>query len=663
MTPHFRAVAPAYWSPLVRPLLLLVLLLGLWPAAQAQIVDDSTKNRYGAHTTFILRESNLMRGDTVGQIIDSTLTRLPQNRYWVHDSAFYQDLGNFGTASRHLLWEPNGQLGARLGRNAFDRYARDASNIPYYDTRSPYTFFRFNQGNPYEQIFELSYARSIKKAVNVGFAFERFGSNKILAVSNPRAGQVEHTNFLLFLRYQNKNDRYHLMTNFSTARHRAAEQGGIVVQPEDIRDDGSVNLKQSFDYGDEEVRLVGAINRDDRDRFRLAHTYRLIGRGLTAYHVADWSRQQNKYTDDQLLNTSTGLPRYDLRKHSTTITDDRADYRQFENTVGVMGNTPSVAYRLYGKVRNYKLESRVRKDDTDLGFTREELQYTQNDGPQLFLGGTAAFRYKQFAIEAAGEVKVPGKFKEIIQIDQTEYRFTGLARLGPLSGELLFTGYSPTLTQQRLEGNHFSWDNTTSATEFSNTQVQQARVLINQKLGNQYLQLVGTAANITGLVYYNEQAVPAQLDDERQVLSIMARHRFNVGHFFMDNQATYTKVTGGTIGLQIPELVGESRLYYQGYVFKKALLGQVGVQTYFQSRWQPYDYSPSTQQFFIQDHFTIRNTPIADAFVSADIKTLSIFFKMAYINQFLPQSGYFTTPYYTGLPRRLQFGIRWQFFN
>ncbi|UOQ81708.1 putative porin [Hymenobacter sp. 5414T-23] len=631
----------------------------LLPGARAQIVDDSTKNRYGARTTFILREADMMRGDTVGRIIDTTLTRLPQRRYWVHDSAFYQDLGNFGTASRHLLLQPNTEIGARLGRNVFDRYVRNPSTIAYYDTRSPYTFFRFHQGNPFEQIFELGYTRSLKKDLNVGFAYERFGSNKALAVTNTRAGQVEHTNFLLFVRYQTPDDRYHLMANFTTARHRAIEQGGIAPLASDTIEgsDGKVDLTQLFDYQREEVRLSGASNRDDRDQVHLAHTYRLLGRGLTAYHMADWTRRQNKYFDDQLINTTTGEFRYDVRRLSNTITDDRADFRQVENTLGVMGNSPAVAYRLYGKHRTYSLESRSRVGSNTV--TVEKLNYKMGVNTQYFLGGTASFRYKEFAIETSGEVKVPEQFKELIHITKTEYILRGATSFGPVQVDALLTSYSPTLTEQRFVGNHAIWENT----GFSNTQVQQVRGVVNRAFGNQHLQLVGALANITNLVYYNEQAVPAQLGSGRQVYSLTAQHKFNVGHLFFDNLATYTEVTGGTEGLRFPRLVGESRLYYQGYVFKKALFGQFGVQTYFQSRWKPYDYSPSTQQFFFQDHFTVRNTPIADVFVSADIKTVSVFFKMAYVNQFLPQSGYFTTPYYTGLPRRLQFGIRWQFFN
>ncbi|WP_188558949.1 putative porin [Hymenobacter glacieicola] len=639
----------------LRPGRAAALLLGaglLTTAAHAQVIDDSTKVRYGAHTTFILREADVFRGDTLGRMVDTTLTRLPQNRYWTHDSTYQQDLGNFGTASRRLLWEPNLQLGARLGRNVFDRYVRDAATVPYYDTRSPYTFFRFFQGNPYEQVFELSYARSIKKAFNVGFAYERFGSNKYLAVTNTQTGQTEHSNFLFFVRYQSPDNRYHALANFSTARHRAVEQGGIQPLPTDtLRDTNGqqIDLSRLFDYQREQVRLTNAVNRDSRDRVRLAHTYRLLGRGLTVFHIFDWNRQLNKYTDDRLVQQAGIVQFYPALLLSTAATDDRAEFRQLENTVGVMGNSNTVEYRLYGRQRTYSLVTRAAFGEP--AVVRQAL--AERNDTQVFLGGTAAFRYRQFAIETAGELR------PVTNIKDSEYWARGIARLGPLSGELLLTSYAPTLTEQQFYGNHYRWTN-----EFSNTQVQQLKVRVAQPLGRHYLEAAGMLANISNLVYYNQQALPTQRSQAQQLTSLMARYRLNVGHVFFDNQATYTLgAEDDKQGIRVPKLVGTSRLYYQGYVFKKALLGQIGAQAYFQSRWKAYDYSPSTQQFYLQDHFTIRNTPLVDVFLSGDIKTVGVFLKMAYVNQFLPQSGYYTTPYYAGLPRRFEFGIRWQFFN
>ncbi|WP_176909462.1 putative porin [Hymenobacter lapidiphilus] len=659
-------------------LLLLAGLLGLgllrpW-AGHAQILDDSTRNRYGARTTFILKERDLLQGDTVGRMVDSTLTRLPQQRYWTHDTTFQQTLGYFGAASRPLLWEANRQLGARLGRTVFDQYARGPEDVNYYDTKSPYTFFRFFQGNPYEQVFELGYARSLKKRFNVGFNYERFGANKAIAVSNTKTGQVEHNNFVFFARYQSLNNRYHAMGHFSTARHTLAEQGGIRPQPYqldtlanqlDTLTNGRVypDLKLLFGFQREVVNLTNAKNRDSRDRVRLLHSYQLLGRGLTAYHLFNFSRQLNRYTDEQPAPGGVRNPFYPINRLSSAATDDRAEFRQFENTVGVMGQSQQVNYRLYGRYRMYSLETRSAYEAPPV--VREALPTV--DGPsQLFAGGTAAFQYRQFAIETAGEIK-----PDLKDAAQTEYWLSGRARLGFLSGEVLLTSVAPTLTEQQFSGNHFAWN-----TNFKNVNVQQLRVRAARQLGRHFVEAVGTGANVSNYIYYSvdpiSQTDQVHMDGPRQTVdsshfqigSLMGHYRGSVGHLFFETQATFTAgASSDNPALRIPAVVGEARVYYQGYLFKKALFGQVGVQGYYQSRWKAYDYSPSTQQFFVQDHFTIRSVPVADVFLNADIKTVGVFLKMAYINQFLPPNGYFAAPYYSALPRRFQFGLRWQFFN
>src|SRR5947209_1110175 len=128
----------ARWLWLVQGLML-GLLLGAPLAGRAQVVDDSTKVLYGPKTTRVIYEAEVQHDSTRGTVIDTSLVHWPQQRFWFHDSTFQQDLGTVGSASRPLLYRPNLALGARLGRNVFDRYARDASQVPYYDSRSPYS--------------------------------------------------------------------------------------------------------------------------------------------------------------------------------------------------------------------------------------------------------------------------------------------------------------------------------------------------------------------------------------------------------------------------------------------------------------------------------------------------------------------------------------------
>ena len=661
-------------------------LLLLATAARAQVVDDSTRIMYGPKTTRVVFESEVLRDSTSGVPVDTTLTKWPQQRFWVHDTTFQQDLGAVGSASRPLLYQPNLELGARYGRNAFDRYAHNARTVPYYDSRSPYSFFRFIQSGAGEQVFEISYSRSLKKNFSIGVDYERIASNKILAARSSRDALVEHSNILLFGRFQTDNERYHLLFNISNARHRGIEQGGIRPIINFKADGATIDPARSelgpadlFKYAQQQVYLTTAINYEDRDELYFTHTYRLLGRGLTVYHSFDYKRQYNSYADLALkspLDPSFFYPRV-LGSRGATI--DRSQFSQVENTVGVLGRTAAVEYRLYARDRVASLTSSTLADSaTATKLTLGPGAPTRNFH-QFFVGGTAAFNYRTiYAVETAGEaylLPLSGLSSDSYAL---EYWLRGRVRTGPLSAEALINSYSPTLTQQEFIGNHYRWShwsgeyknpitNTTDG-KFGNTSTQQLTGRLQLKLPavlalrEQRFEASASLVNIKNLLFYGENGLSTQSDANNQLIIAAARHRARLGRFGIDNQATYTR--GGDVsGLRIPALVTESRLYYEAYIFRKAMFSQTGLELYAQSAYRAFGYSPSTQQFYQQNAFKIGAYPIVNAFFSADIKTVSVFLKVAYLNQNLGRDGYFATPYYSGYPRRFQFGVRWNFFD
>lgn len=651
------------------------------PFARAQVVDDSTKVLYGPKTTRLIYEAEVLRDSTSGTPLDTTLTRWPQARFWFHDTTFQQDLGTVGSASRPLLYQPNLELGARYGRNVFDKYARDARTVPYYDSRSPYSFFRVVQSGSGEQVFEISYSRSLKKNFSVGVAYERIASNKVLAATGSRDGLVEHSNLLFFGRYQNENERYHLLFNFTNVRHRALEQGGIKPLPEEK------TPQDLFNYREQQVWLTQAANNEDRDEFYLTHTYRLLGRGLTVYHTFDAKRQYNNFADLDLTKERTAdqsLERtfFPRTFNSPTATIDRAEYRQLENTFGVLGRTKAVEYRLYARDRIASLTSQTLSTGSTTANLMLREAAPKRQFNQFFVGGTAAFNYRTiYAIETAGELYLLPLSGLSTDNFKPEYWLRGNVRTGPLSAEALVNSYAPTLTQQEFIGNHYTWNhwderyfnpssNTTDG-KFNNTSTQQLTGRLQLKLPSlglltgQRFEASVSAVNIANQVYYGTTGAPEQLSTNRNLVIAFARHRTMLGRVGFDNQATYTKGDNDTEGLRVPSLVTNSRVFYESYIFRKALFNQIGAEVYYQSAFRGYDYNPTAQQFYQQDHFTIGAHAIADVFFVADIKAVSLFLKMAYVNQGLANNynGYYASPYYTGYPRRFQFGLKWNFFN
>ena len=654
------------------------LLLLAMPAARAQVLDDSTKVLYGPKTTRVIYEAEVLRDSTGGTLLDTTLTRFPQSRYWLHDTTFQQDLGALGTASRPLLYQPNLQLGARFGRNVFDRYARDATSVPYYDSRSPYSFFRVIQSGSGEQVFELSYSRSLRKNFSIGFAYERIAANKILAARSSRDPLVEHSNLLVFGRLQSENERYHLLFNFSNVRHRSIEQGGIRPLTRRVKDattgdsitTGETRPRDLFKYAQQRVYLTQAANTEARDELYFTQTYRLLARGLTVYHTFDAKRQYNSYLDQTLVRLNpreVNYPRvlfYPRVIRNTTAILDRAEYQQVENTVGVLGRTEAVEYRLYGRLRNARLTTQTlpinqfSATPATTGLALEQAAPTRNF-LQGFVGGTAAFNYRKiYAVEAAGEYKF-----------FDEYWLRASVRTGPLSAEILRSSYAPTLTQQEFVGNNYEWHHLPDGSSgFANTSTTQLTGRLRLKLPNfgsftqQRFEASASLINIANLVFYNTQGVPEQASVARNLQVAHARHQVRLGRVGIDNEATYTQ--GGDVdGVRITDLVTNSRIYYESYIFRKAMFSQVGAEMYYQSRVRAFDYSPSTQQFYQQDHFTIRSYPVVNVFFAADIKSVSIFLKASYVNQGVFHNGYFATPYYSGYPRRFTLGLKWNFFN
>nr|WP_250636930.1 putative porin [Hymenobacter sp. PAMC 26628] len=483
----------------------------------------------------------------------------------------------------------------------------------------------------------------------------------------------------------------------STSRHRAVEQGGVWPRDTETKTDAANYPGNLFNYSSERVYLTQAQNTENRDQLHAFQSYRLLGRGLTAYHVLDFKHQYNNYSDGAipydasgklLFYPGVGLGAADTTYRTRTVTLDRVDYKQVENTFGLLGHTnalgnTAVEYRVYGRLRNASLvafsdKPYIIQPTTPSGIptaatTLQQVQNrTYNEG---FVGGTAAFNYRTvYAVEVAGELKFPKLSlltdKPLTAIRNSEYWLRGTVRTGPLSGEVLLASYSPTLTQREFSGNHYKWKNVdgNGDYEFKNTSTQQFTGRLRQALpgfADHLFEASVSLVNLVNYVYYDTTGVPRQLSTTKQLLIGSARHRVRFGRFGFDNQGTYTKGAGNEgAGLRIPALVTESRVYYQSYIFGKAMFTQVGLEFYYQSRFKGYNYSPSTQQFYLQDDFTIRNYGVASAFFAADIKTVSVFLKVPYLNQGIDgHAGYFASPFYPAYPRRLQFGLNWKFFN
>nr|WP_255530919.1 putative porin [Pontibacter sp. FD36] len=581
-------------------------------------------------------ENDVLEGRYLLQRIDTSINNMHNERYWYQDTAHYQHLGNVGTASKPILFRAPNKIGARLGKNVFDRFAYDPHRVNYYDTRSPYSHIYYIQGQRGEQIFEATHARNITPRWNAGVAYQIISGNRQIGVSNLRRdGILSSQAVKAFTHYRSENEKYDLFANFTHLNHEQIEFGGIIP--------GEANrflFQQALTYLDQ------ASTQELRSNYHLMHIYKLAGEDLKLFHSFDWGRQRDIFQDDAISRQSNGEPVfYPKVLTPLTRTDDRTAYREMENIAGVTGNNKLSFYKAYAKFRNSKLDYRV------LSIAQHDSSERYNESneslSQLFVGGELRLMYGQALLSFDGEFQMTN-----------DYKVGATAKLGPLQGRVSRVLRSPSLIEQRIIGNHFEWTN-----DFNNSVTDRLEATFAGKLGaRQFVRLTGHFNHIKRHIYFGLNAVPAQYADNQQVFGAELQHHIRFGKVHFENFVAYTNTSEAPV-IRIPEWLFDSKLYFEGALFRNALIGQFGVQVYSPTAYMADAYMPVTQQFHLQNDFTIQPYPVTDVFITADIKNLNVFLKMANIASDLTAPGYFSTPYYPGMRTSFVFGIKWMFFD
>lgn len=606
-----------------------------------RIIDDTTRAIYGPKTTLQLYERDVLEGTYREQRIDTSIQNMQNERYWYQDTSFSQHLGNVGTAAKPILYQMPSRIGARYGRNTFDRYAYDPETINYYDTRSPYSHLYYVQGQRGETVFEGIYARNITPNWNAGVAYQILTANKQVGVSSRREdGLINSQAVKVFTHYSSKNKKYDLFANYTHLNHEQIETGGVRPGPGDTRD-------SLFRYEADLIWLEQAASNELRNHYHLTHVYKLFDENLKAYHTFDWRKQQNTYEDSSIPRTTVegdvDILFYPQIYFDSVQTDDRSFYRELQNEVGITGNNRVSFFKAYIKQRSAKvhyaaLESSANND------TRE---YNDNF-TQLLVGG-------QFRLNLLNRIQLVGDGE--LQLVR-DYRLMAAARLFGFEFALSRVSQSPSLFENRYLSNHFQWEN-----DFVNMAVDQARFSFAGKLGNrQFLKLSTSYSIINNYIFLNREAIPQQLGGNQYLYEARLAHHIRFGGIHLENFVAYTNTDKADF-IRIPEWLVNSKVYYQGIIFKGALFGQVGVEMYLPTGYLADAYMPVTQQFYLQNEFMLKTYPVLDVFLNADIKTLNIFVKMSHVNFQLQEPGYFVTPYYPGMRRSFTFGVKWMFFD
>ena len=219
--------------------------------------------------------------------------------------------------------------------------------------------------------------------------------------------------------------------------------------------------------------------------------------------------------------------------------------------------------------------------------------------------------------------------------------------------------YAPSLLQLEFSGNSLIWDMTNFLTNVTSNRLFAKG---NLEMKNLTVRPGVNFYQLTNYVYYDTYALPAQYSGSITIFSPEIEVKLNWKNIFLENYIQYSLVSPNEI-INQPELFTYGRLYYQNKIFKKALLIQTGFDLFWKSKYFANHYMPVTQQFYLNDNFRIPSYVVSDFFINLQVKRATGFIKLSHFHQGFWGPGYFSTPFYPGMPRNFEFGIKWMFFD
>lgn len=639
----------------------LVLLTGV-PTVQAQegkYLDAQPQDIYNATTTLFTTQENIQHNQRGYKAIADDMSICGMHRFtFVQQYGNkFQNLGNNGTAAKPIFYVMPDNIGITSGFHAYDIYFRSPCQFRYYDTKSPYSRLYVMLARFGSFYADVCHSRNVTSNWNIGANFRNMMTDKEWVPSGRGDRNVISYGLDLFTHYKTDHEQYQLLAHFLIAKHRVRETGGIYTKqyassqhPTSKHILWEMNMANRLRSKDPKKAPESS---DDRKRFHLYHQLALAEQ-LWAYHeLRIWKNQHQFKADSLLEDTETFLgsnktDKQDAIKATTTMWNA-------QNEWGLKGNWQD--WFFCGYYRHKKIEFRPQQEETNQDLhehyvgllTRCQLA---NNTDSLHLGVEYLFQ---------------GCYKARAAYEGAMF---------DLSCERI--RHKPSFLEQYHSGYYRTWDQ--PLTPPTATQISGGIRLAGSRV---QLRPHVSFTRINDHIYFEHKykgpeyhknrqrssmiAVPKQTKKHADIVTLGTDLSLAFGtHIHWDSEITAAKALGPSAKLfNMPTFLINSRLYYTDTTAADNGTFETGIDMHWKSSYMADGYDPITQQFYLQDEFTVYSYPVIDLFLNFRIKSFSAFLKFSHCNEswLAPASGYFVTPLYPGQKKAFDIGLSWSFFD
>lgn len=574
---------------------------------------------------------------------DSTLPMVQRYNRARASALPYVDLGYYSSPQRSLWLNPFAAAGLQTGFDPYPFQNKRAENAVFHDAKVPLTRFSYFQGGQGFASLDAMHTQNIGKNWNISLDYHSLNNRELYTGS---LQEHLHRGTRLGSFYRSKNGRYRNFLILTWNRARRNENGGADKDSLLYRDDITANLSgvgmntRGFYY----PRLSQARSFYGHRHHLLEQQYRLLKKGPYLFHRADWTRTVYRYSDDTRDTSYYGATYWQSDKNI----NDSSAWNGLSNRLGA-------GWQLHRAGLDMAIKtwySHEFMSFTALNFLAEpDLYYSQG------IHGEAMGRAAGLTVNASLDQYFDGYNAGDRKFDASaEWQlFKGFSVHGSLQNQV----QSPGLFFRRFFNNHFRILNNFNA-------IRSSEFTAGATVQSKHWLLQGTfgAGTVDGLIYSIYDATFRQAG-RLNYTRLQGRIMFNAGPFYTDHRITLQQYSNEA-AWSAPAISTLSSLYFQGKLFKKAMLARFGVDVSYWSSYTAWAYRPDLAWFYISPGGRLGgNYPVADLFFSGEVKTVIVTLKLEHWNNYIVNYGasnaFMSAQNYPIEPLRFMLGVVWRF--
>lgn len=582
--------------------------------------------------------------------IDTAIDFLQRYNPIYQRGEFRKNLGNMGSPTFSLKFQPFTDGSFYTGLDHYDIYQYEPSSLKHYNTYTPFTHIKFNQRFSGDQQ-DLSgvHTRNINPFWNFGIRFTRNNSRGIYLNQ-----ETDQTRIGLNTHFQTANGRYQGYLSGVLNNLSQQENGGIesFLNFRDLEGDdrsrASVKLDQakeryyfrSLQY--DHFLFTGPSSRDTVYKNNDTFIRESVDKELYFHHKINFSQTAYGYSQQNLRDHKDFYPAINL---DSTETRDSFVHNTLSNEFAISNYSQS------DSSRDLPFSFRT-------GIEWNLHQYGQNDERTLFqnlrLKGDITVPFD------ANYLKVHSQFFPIGRY-QGDFKSHQKLRMRVDSYSHIDLGHKiqqrhPSLLKNTMRSNHLQWDN------------QLDNLLINRFYGHIDHEKAGLDARIqytlvNNYPYYSKSIAPKQQKKPIHHISSELGYEYQVGNFHLTTDFIFQQFPENEGLVNLPDWAIENSFYYQNEFYKGNLLLATGIDFRYNKPYYADRYFPEYNIFYWQDDQQVGGYPVFDVFMNFRIKRFRGFLKVQHVNKGLSGDNYLLSPDYPLFPRVFTLGIRWMFFD